>query len=374
MKKAFLVCVCSFAILSASAQTGAAQASLSTGKLDAAKEQIDKAVANPKQNTKAATWIYRGDIYASIANSPVPAYSALDSNATQVAYDSYKKAIELDPKKAEEVNKKITDLQPTVLNAGIKKYQDKNMEAAAKYFSMAHQLNPKDTVAALYTGIAYQGSGNFAKAREAFEDLIALGTNDASIYNVVYSIYRSDKNNEKALEIIKKGVAKFPGNKELKQNEFSLYLDMGKTEEAKNNLLEAVKAEPNNVENLKNLGILYDTGGDKEKAKEYYEKALALDPNNYDANFNMGVLYYNLGAELNQKVNKMDLNTYNKQGAKVEGDMKAAFQKALGYFEKNYSAKQTDRGVLEPMKIIYEILKRKADADRIEKVLATLPQ
>ncbi len=374
MKKAFLVCVCSLSILSVSAQTGAAQMSLSTGKLDAAKEQIDKAILNEKQKTKAATWIYRGDIYASIASSPLPSYVALDSNATQVAYDSYKKAIELDPKKSDEVNKKILELQPTVLNTGIKKYQDKNMSGAAKYFDMAHQLNPKDTVAALYTGIAYQGSGNYAKARQAFEDLIAIGTGDPSIYNIVHSIYRSEKNNEKALEVIKKGTAKFPGNKELKQNEFSLYLEMGKTEEAKNNLLEAVKAEPNNVEHLKNLGILYDTGGDKEKAKEYYEKTLALEPANYDANFNMGVLYYNMGAELNQKLNKMNLNEYNKTGAKVEAERNTVFQKALGYFEKNYSAKKTDRQVLEPMKTIYEILKRKVDAERIEKEIATLSQ
>ncbi len=369
MKKVFFACLFQLTVASAFAQAGPAFASLQSGKLDVAKEQIDKAITNEKQSTKANTWIYRGDIYAAIAGSPLPNYSSLDSNAVQVAYDAYKKASEMDAKKADEAKKKIADLYPLALNAGGKKFQENKFLDAGKNFDLARMLNATDTTAALYAGVAYQKAENYAKARDAFEALINLGTNDPSIYNVVHSIYRTEKNNDKALEILKKGVAKFPNNKELKQNEFNLYIEMGKSEEAKNNLLEAVKADPNNVEYLKNLGILYDQTGDKAKAQEYYEKVLAIDANNYDANFNLAVVHYNKGADLSKKVRDMDLKTYQKEGKKLETEMKSSFQKALPHFEKNFASRKDDVQVLEPLKSIYTILDRKADADRVEKAI-----
>ncbi len=369
MKKILLACLFQFAAVGAFAQAGQALSSLQTGKLDVAKEQIDKAITNEKQAAKANTWIYRGDIYAGIAGSPLPDYNKLDTNAIQVAYEAYKKAGELDAKKAEEVKKKITDLFPLALNAGGKMYQEEKFSSAGRYFDLARMLNPTDTTAALYSGVAYQRVENYAKARDAFESLINIGTNDPSIYNVVHSIYRTEKNNEKALEIVKKGVAKFPNNKELKQNEFNLYLEMGKSDEARNNLIEALKSDPNNVEYLKNVGILYDQTGDKEKAMEYYAKALVVEPTNYDANFNLGVLYYNKGADISKKVNAMDLKTYQKEGKKLETEMKGYFQKALPHFEKNFSARKDDMQVLEPLKNIYHILERKADEEKVDKVI-----
>ena len=374
MKKALLVLVLQFATVGAFAQAAAAFASLQSGKVDVAKQQIDKAIANEKQAGKANTWVYRGDIYAKIAEediakSQVPNYQPVDTNAVQVAYDAYKKAMELDPKKSEEVQKKVAALQPLAVNAGGKAYNEKKISSAAHYFDLARMLNPKDTVAALYSGVAHQQNGNYAKARESFEALIDLGTNDPSIYNVVHSIYRQEKNPDKALEVLKKGIAKFPNNRDLKQNEFNLYIETGKSEEAKNNLLEAVKSDPNNVEYLKNIGILYDQTGDKAKAQEFYEKALAVDGNNYDANFNLGVLHYNRGAEMSKKVRDMDLKTYQKDGKKLEAEMKSHFNKALPHFEKNFNQRKDDLQVLEPLKQIYTLLDRKADADKVSKVI-----
>ena len=372
MKKIFVICLFQFTAIGAFAQAGAASASLQAGKLDDAKNQIDKAITNEKQAAKASTWIYRGDIYRDIANSQLPIYSALDTNAVQVAYDAYKKAASLDPKKAEEANKKITELQPTIMNTAVKRYQNKQMEPAAKYADMARMINPKDTLAALVSGIAYQTMQNNDKALESFQSLIDIGTNDPSIYLTVYQMQRNAKNNDKALEVLKKGIAKFPNSKDMKQQEFNLYLETGKSQEAITSLEAQLKADPNNAEYMKNLGILYDQSGDKKKALEYYEKALAADPSNYDANFNVGVLQYNKGAELSTKIRNMDLKVYQRDGKRLETEMKGYFQKALPYFEKCYAAKQDDKNVLDPLKSIYTVLERKADADKVEKALQKL--
>ncbi len=375
MKKVFLVCVSTLISLGSYAQVGAAMTSLSSGKLDQAKTQIDKASTDEKASTKSKTWFYKGEVYKAIAQDPTGLYSKLDSNALQVAYDSYQKAKELEPNStfAKQATDALPGLFPVALNQGAVKYQAKDYANASKFFTMARTLNPKDTTAALYAGIANQGNNNLKAAAESFEALIDLGTNDPSIYTVTGQIYRTALNDpDKALAVVKKGVAKFPANKQLKDEEFNLNMTSGKMDEAKNNLLESIKREPNNAEYLQNLGILYDTSGDKEKAKEYYDKALAIDPNSYDANFNLGVLYYNKGADISKKLREMDLKQYQKDGKRLETEMKDNFTKALANFEKNYAAKKDDRNVLEPLKNIYMVLGRKADEEKIDKQLQAL--
>lgn len=286
-----------------------------------------------------------------------------------MAYDAYKKAAELDPKKAGDADKKITELQPTIMNVAVKKYQSKQMESAAKYADMARAINPKDTLAALVSGIAYQTMQKNDKALASFQALIDAGTNDPSIYLTVYQLYKNEKQIDKALEILKKGIAKFPSSKDMKQQEFNLYLETGKSQEAITSLEAQLKEDPKNADYMKNLGILYDQSGDKKKALEYYERALAADPSNYDANFNLGVLQYNKGAEISTKIRNMDLKVYQRDGKKMEAEMKGYFQRALPYFEKCYVAKQDDKNVLDPLKSIYTVLNRKADADKIDKAL-----
>jgi hypothetical protein len=65
----------------------------------------------------------------------------------------------------------------------------------------------------------------------------------------------------------------------------------------------------------------------------------------------------------------MDLKQYQKDGKRLEGEAKVHFKKALPYFESNYKANAKDANVLEPLKSIYTVLDRKADAERVDKEL-----
>ncbi|HEY8401230.1 MAG TPA: hypothetical protein VIK89_08215, partial [Cytophagaceae bacterium] len=71
------------------------------GELDKAKENIDGASSNEKTSGQAKTWYYKGVIYSDIAHSTNPAYQSLSSEPLKIAYESYVKAQELDPKKGE---------------------------------------------------------------------------------------------------------------------------------------------------------------------------------------------------------------------------------------------------------------------------------
>jgi tetratricopeptide (TPR) repeat protein len=362
-----------FTINIAFAQTNAitfAQA----GKLDQAKAEIDKALQNPKLSTKAKTWYYRGQIYEAIANDQTKIYSKLDSNAATVAYESYKKASELDkPGGSFDKDSKAAlasqSLYAALFNQAIQRYQARNYPAAVAIFRLAQETSPKDTLAALYTGIASQQQKDLVGAKAAFEKYMELGGKEAEVYSSVAGMYLNDKNNDKALELIQKGLALHPTNKALKDQELNLYLTSGKMDQAIENLQKAVAREPNNPQYLLNLGILYDNAGKKEEALGMYKKVLAIQPDNFDANYNLGVFYFNQGADATKKLNKMDLKQYQKDGKKAEAEVQSKFSLALPYFEKAHKINPKDVSLMENLAKVYTQLKRSSDADKMIKAI-----
>jgi tetratricopeptide (TPR) repeat protein len=362
------------AVIGAYAQGGAVTSAVSfqqQGILDKAKEQIDKATVHDKTSNKSKTWFYRGEIYRGIAADQTGLYSKLDTNATLVAYDAFKKATEVEPgstfaKKADEALKQMH------FYAGAQKYKNADYAGALDLFNLAKQATPTDTLPLLYAGITAQQLKNYDQAVDNFEKLIELGTGMPDIYTTAASIYRSQQQNDKALEILKKGTQKFPGDKTMKSEEFNLYVATGKTAEAKANLEEAIKREPDNATYHLNLGILSEQTGDPDKAMASYKKAIEIDPNSVDANLSMGVMHYNKGADISKRINNMDLKEYQKSGKKLEEELKSHFKQALPYFQKAYSLDATNLSILQPLSSIYKVLEMKNEETKINKEIETL--
>jgi len=230
-----------------------------------AKEKSDKDITSEKSKDKAKTWLDRAKAYEEVAlRNP-----SLDSSAALVAYEAYKKAVDLDTKEgkqgkiAKEAQAALeggaNTLYQALLTQGAAKYQAKNMRGALDLMQTASLVNPKDSTAALYTGIVAQQMDNPALARESFEKYLTAGGKDPAIYYAVSNSYKNDKNYEKAIEFIERGIVANPSNKDLKSEKINIYLISGKTEEAINNLKQSVAADPNNAQNLLILGSLYDT-------------------------------------------------------------------------------------------------------------------
>jgi tetratricopeptide (TPR) repeat protein len=344
------------------------------GKLDKAKEEIDKAIENPKLAAKAKTWFARAQIYEHIANDQTKIYSKLDSNAAAVAYESYKKASELDkPGGSFDKDSKAAltsqSLYAALFNQAIQKYQAQNYKDAVTAFRLAQETSPKDTLAALYTGIASQQLNDVPAARIAFENYINLGGRESEVFNSVASMYIADKNNDKALEILQKGLTLYPNHKGLKDQELNIFLTSGKMDEAIDKLKASIEREPNNAQYVLNLGIMYDNAGKKEEALEQYKKVLTIEPNNFDANYNIGVFYFNQGAEATKRLNKMDLKQYQKDGKKAEAEVQAKFQQALPYFEKAHQVNPKDVSLMDNLVKVYSQLKKTAEAEKMAKLI-----
>lgn len=447
-----------------------------------AKEKSDKDITNDKSKDKAKTWMDRAKAYEEVALRN----AALDSSAALVAYEAYKKAIELDTKEgkqgkiAKEAQTALeggaNTLYQALLTQGAAKYQAKNMKGALELMQLASVVHPKDSTAALYTGIVAQQLDNQSLARESFEKYLTAGGKDPAIFYAVSNLYKNEKNFDKAHEVLDRGIAANPANKDLKSEKINIYLTSGKTEDAINNLKQSVTADPNNVQNLLILGNLYDNsaqnygddlrkmtdqsrkgiqiqkridnakeqqtlfagevkrlnativkqpknaelkrqlndvkakeadfknqleqaqkelseyqssqqaaGSDASKlndltakqneyrklAIENYNKVLQLDPANYDANFNMGVNYFNEGVLVKNRVDGMDMQTYQKEGKAVEQEAVTKFKQAMPFFEKAFETKQEEE-VKGNLRNVYNILKQYEKTDaydaKLEKV------
>lgn len=351
------------------------------GKLDKAKEEIDKATTNEKTSGKAKTWYFKATIYKEIATSPLPAFQALDKNAVETSYNAYKKVMELDKPDGEyykNATKEMPELWNLALNGGVKKYEAKDYKGAIRDYDIAAAMKPQDTTAVLYAAYAAEADQDMGKAKSYYIKLIELNRKTPDMYRALANISKStDKDTAQAIKWLEEGQKAFPNDKNLALEDLSLMFARGKGREAKSKLEEAIKLDPDNAALYSTLGTLYDAEAAdkktpaperktaKDKAIAAYTKALELDPKNPDANFNMGVYYYNQGAEISKKVNDMNINDYNKSGKKMELDAKALFQKALPFFERAYEVSPTDKAVKSSLKKLYTNLGRKEDAAKI---------
>lgn len=267
MKKIVVMSVISLTSLTAMAQN-AAQMQLDAGKLDKAKTEIDKSIEDAKYSGKAKTWLMRGKIYEAIGNDRTGLYAKLDSTAALTAYESYKKALEVEPNGGKS-NKDITDalasqnLYGALMNQGAAKYQNKKFTDAYKMMSLASTVTPKDTLAPLYAGISAQQGKQLDVAKQQFEKYAANGGKDPSVYYSLATLYRNDKETDKALATLDNAMKVLPGNKDLAAERINVLMSSGRMDEALNGMKQQVERDPNNIQNILNLGLLYDNSATK---------------------------------------------------------------------------------------------------------------
>ncbi|MFC0182365.1 hypothetical protein SAMN04515674_101334 [Pseudarcicella hirudinis] len=247
-----------------------------------AKKKADESVMK-KDSLKAKTWLTRAEAYIEIASSPDTNTTKLEPLAAIKAYDFLKKAASLDVKDGKEGDVAKTakkylkveynkegkpegegqKLYSAFMNVGVQKYQAKDFEGALANISMASTVNPKDTTAAMYTGVVGQMAKNEAAAKEGFERFLTAGGKDPGIIYGLAQIYKNEKNDEKAIATIERGIQLNPSNKDLRNEKINMLLAMGKAGDAINDLKALSAKEPSNSQYLLNLAILYDNSASK---------------------------------------------------------------------------------------------------------------
>src|ERR1035437_2716913 len=170
---------------------------LKSGELDKAKNMIDPAITHEKTKTWSKTWYYRGLIYYSMYGNKD--YGKLDPNPLQVAYESFKKSLEIEPKGdyADDINLQMKKLTIQFFNAGLGEFGKKNYDGALTYFGDVLAIDPNDTVAILNSAITATRAGKIPLATDFYNKLIKMNYNDSKVYGTLANIYMQQKDTAK---------------------------------------------------------------------------------------------------------------------------------------------------------------------------------
>ncbi|MDD5571807.1 MAG: hypothetical protein PHD97_11725 [Bacteroidales bacterium] len=348
------------------------------GKLDRAKTAIDEACVNEETKNKAKAWFYKGCIYYDINSSTNPKFKSLDSNALEVAYNSFMTALKLD----EQEKKYTTELSANLNNCGIafyndavREYNQKKYEKAVSSFSKVIDIKKStatvDSVyyySLLFAGAAAQNSGNpeiKVKAKEYLNKLVELQYKKATVYTSLANIYLAEKDTALALKTIQTGRASIGNSIELLIAEASLYIMKKQYKEAQELLKVAQEKEPNNYAIYYAAGnvylklldrLVYNT--DTLTYQKYYaeteknlKKAIEIKSDFSDSYYDLGTLYLNEGVRLFTEANNLKLGDkkYDILNAKKDVCWKDATVQLEKYSELN----PNDKNILLNLKQLY---------------------
>ena len=252
------------------------KAAIEAAKKDIA-EKVKKAEEDVAKNpTKPKSHLNKAIALLDIASFPDSTLSGLDIEAPFKALKSIEEAQKLDPKGslAKDIAKLYDEkkIYQAFMNIGVIKYQGKNYPVSYKYMAKASEVAPKDTIAAMYTGVVAQLANNEAGAQDAYEKYLNMGGKDMAILYGLSQIYKNKKDEKKALETIEKGIALYPDNRDLRNEKFNLLISFNRIDQA----IETLENQPKkDAATYSNLGLLYENkmSGLKDQANKISEKS-----------------------------------------------------------------------------------------------------
>ncbi|MDP4266799.1 MAG: tetratricopeptide repeat protein [Bacteroidota bacterium] len=332
---------------------------LKNGNLEKAKLNIDDASQNESTMGKAKTWLYKGNVYYLISTSNDPKYKNLDTNALQIAHESFKKALDLDKSKEyeTEIPNGINNCSIEYFKKGVGFYQKQQFSGAMKNFEYAYNIAKEigriDTGSLLNAGISAELSKSTDKAKQFYNDLVNMNYKKASIYISLSNIYKNEKDTVKALTIIKQGRKLLPDEYSLIIAETNIYLQTGKKKEAEEILKIALQKDPSNPTLYFAIGTGYENSNDFENAEKSYKKAIELKQDYFDAYYNLGALYFNDGVKIFDNANKLDPTTEQAKYEAEKAKFEERFKQSIPWLEKAMEINPNDQNTLISLKQLY---------------------
>lgn len=285
------------------------------GDMDAALQELEKAVADDPRNPDALSWL---------------GFLLVQRNQPEQAIPHLEKSLALKPG--------VADTHTNLGNALLLKpgrTQEETLRAIT-LFEKAVELSPSSSEANFNLGYAYSRTAQYAQAAESYRKAIALNEKDGRAWTNLGLALQNLGKNEEAAEALRKGAALAPQDAATWVNlgMMELQRENGDKVAATNALETARKLDPGNYLVLINLGNLYveakrypeaadafgaaadiaDAGnapagrssaiprynqgfvltqaGQTDEALAAYDKALAANPRSFDALVNSGALLY----------------------------------------------------------------------------------
>jgi Tfp pilus assembly protein PilF len=179
--------------------------------------------------------------------------------------DSFKKAIELNPKNANA----YVELRGLYLEQG------KSLHAK-DLFKKAIKLNPKNDKAYVGLGWIYLEQGKSRQAEDLFDKAIKLNPKNEFAYEGLWQLYLEQGKSTQAEDSFKKAIELTPENESAYLGLWQLYREQGKSRQAEDLFDKAIEFNSKSNCIYGAISLLYEEIGKPELAKEYAEKANRL--------------------------------------------------------------------------------------------------
>ena len=410
MKKLIMLFVAALAVSSVATAQVRVDVAGNTRKVEAS----DADIQNSKKNTKAATWMNRGNVYYQAAIAPTagiykglgeteanlligkPAetkveevngqrytvwvYDAYDlylpegsgqvvfwkqkinivNNGLETAYEAYKKAAELDSRQVAKVKPLILKVADAYKQEADVTFSAGDYKAASSAFAKAYEIstdplvNEPDSMSAYNAGYVAILGEDFDQAIKYLTVAKNLGYDqDGELYFLFYHAYNGKKDVANAEAILKEGIQKYPGNSKLIESMILHYTTTGQDASQMIPMVqEALAKDPDNFVFHFGLGMIYDKLGDFNNAAAEFKKSMDLNPEDFSSAFNLAITYVRHGEEMAKELNDIPLNEQARYDAKL-GEINDLYKKALPYFQKAHELNPEDSSSVELMKNIY---------------------
>ena len=293
----------------------------------------------------------------------------IHENPLPEAKKSFEKVIELDTegKFSEDLKEKLNLLKIQFESEAVYTYNKDNFEGAYFNFGKILEINEIELMGGVIDTVIFYNSARVASELEKFEDAIELfevargyDYNNPFLYIFLNNCYNITGDTASGVEVLKDGFRTFPENQSILIELINYYLLTGIADEALEYLAIAKEDDPENISFYFAEGTLYDKLERFDDAKRSYEYCLELDENYFNAYYNLGVLYYNYAVKLYDEANKInDIQEYNKAKAVADEEI----VKALPYIEKAHEINPDDLESLKTLKTLYYRLGKDVEYD-----------
>jgi len=350
---------------------------LTNGQIDKAWETIQIAEQNEKTMAYSKTFLIKGKILQAIGESQDDAVKRLVEDPFPKAYESYKKAIELDEKGSmvKSVELSLPMLNNDFINLGVEYFTAKNYEKAVEAFEYSLEISQYDifgggidTIIIYNTALAAYNCNDWDLAIKYFNLAKEHNYGGTGVFQLLNRTYFAMGDSLGAENSMKEGIEFYPEEDVILLELIQYYLNTSRDDDAMSYLTIAKGKSPENKVLWYVEGILFDKQDKIEEAVLSYEKAIELDAEYFDPYYNLGVIKFNIGVELQEAANQiMD----NEEFKVAKEKMDSAFREAIPYFEKAIEINPESREALENLKILYYRLQM---MDKREEVIKKLEE
>lgn len=334
-----------------------------------AKEMIDLCTQDLKMETKAQTWLYKGNIYFYLANQEYGEKQNNDSYVVKFpdspieSFDAFQKAKEID-KNAESYemlspDDGISKLYALLLIRGVDQLIANDFETAKSTlqksiysYELKTPEHPLEGEIYYYYAYTLEMLGQQDEAMKNYEKAINDGSSNVNVYVRLIEQYKKDDNKTKIEELIRVGKQKNPTNPNILIAEVDYFWDVDRTKGEQ--LLNALPASAYaNADALVNIANLYIRNNDFKKAEELLNKANRLNPDNFIIVYNLGYCYLKLYEQTFKEANDLAIQGNKDQAQLLTTQSENYLTQAESNFEKALESDPKDLNILEQLKEIY---------------------